>query len=122
VCDGAAGDANQKIACEDGALMLKMYSGSDTGCTGTAQTMNYQQAAIQGGSNCFPMDALDFGMALYYSMGCVGDTPKMIMHNTSDCSDSCVYAMNMAQFGVNTECTPSVRARSRVPLPSHNHH
>jgi hypothetical protein len=107
-----AGETNYKFACEDGAPVIKQYAGSDTGCTGAA-LLSIPGTDIMG-TDCIPL----FGTsdnAISYSIGCVGDIPKMIVHSSSDCSGDCVFATTE---GMSTECTPSVRARSQAPFQS----
>jgi len=92
---------------------MKQYAGSDTGCTGVAVSLSMTDVmTAMSGTNCFPLETP--GSALSYSLGCVGDVPKMIMHSSSDCSGDCVLATS--EESVSTECTPSVRARSQAPF------
>ena len=83
-----------------------------TNYTGTAVSLNV--TAMLLGTNCWPLATP--GNALSYSLGCVGDIPKMIMHSSSDCSGDCVLATT--EESISTECTPSVRARSQAPFQS----
>jgi len=105
------GEMNQKFACEDGSPVMKMYAGSDTGCTGVAlmsMDMTALTAMMLGGSGCIsmPMDGPDAPQVpLSYSLGCVGDVPKMIVHNSTDCSGGCALAQSSEDM--STECTPS---------------
>jgi hypothetical protein len=102
------GEMNQKFFCEDGAIMMAQYQGSDTMCTGDA-LMTVSVNAITQFGLCNPVDSgpEDFSLPYFSSMGCIGDTPSMIFYNSTDCSDACVMATSASAMGLSTECAPS---------------